>query len=398
VERRRITEFLLQSLKRKEKKYDVPDELRGLFVRVLPSGTKTFYFTYSLRGRNRFYRIGPVIIGLKAARRETVQLIARVARGEDPQAERRAQRSAGTFKQLHQRYLEEHARRYNKSWRQAERLIRVYVLKRLGNLSAEQVIRADVRALFNSLSDTPNQANKVKDAVSAVYTWAMSQDIITVNPAQGIASNPTGSRERVLSNSEVPMFWKACDEIDPVRSRALKVVLLTGQRPGEVAHMRREHIRDGTSWEMPGKPVAALGWPGTKNGKSHRVQLCAKVMELIGEGDSGFVFVSTRGNAIDDLDAAMRMISQRLDSPPATPHDLRRTFGSRVTGRGHGREAMDRILNHSRRVVADVYDRHDYAERDRHVMEDVANSFVAQVEGRTASNVVLGDFQKAVLP
>jgi integrase len=397
MDRRNITDFLLRSLKGRPNKYEIWDEKqKPLCVRVLPSGTKTFYYVFSFPGRGtRWYRVGPSGIGIKEARRQAVQLIARVARGEDPQAERRAQRSAGTFAELHQRYLEEWAKRYNKSWQQAERLIRVYVLKRWAKIKADQIGRADVRQLFNSLADTPNQANKVKDAVSAVFTWAVKQDIVATNPCTGIDNNPTEDRDRILSDAEVPIFWKACDEIDPVRSRALKVLLLTGQRPGEVCRMRREHIR-GQWWEMPGQPVAELGWRGTKNGRSHRVWLCAAVMELIGDA-TGFVFVSTRGNAIDDLDAAMRAISQRLDAPPARPHDLRRTNGSMISGL-FSRDDMNRIQNHIEGGIADVYDRFNYADKNKRIMEAVTNAFMELTEGRTASNVVLGDFQMAGLP
>ena len=79
-----------------------------------------------------------------------------------------------------------------------------------------------------------------------------------------------------------------------MRSMALKMILLTGQRPGEVAHMRSEHIEDGW-WTLPGKPVAELGWPGTKNAETHRVWLAAPAQKDIG-GDGRYgAFV--RGNA-----------------------------------------------------------------------------------------------------
>lgn len=52
------------------------------------------------------------------------------------------------------------------------------------------------------------------------------------------------SRERVLSDAEVPKFWQAFGDAG-MAGVALKVLLLSGQRPGEVAHMRREHIVDG---------------------------------------------------------------------------------------------------------------------------------------------------------
>jgi hypothetical protein len=49
---------------------------------------------------------------------------------------------------------------------------------------------------------------------------------------------------------------------------------------------------------------------------------------------------------------------------------------------------MDRILNHSRRSVTDTYDRHNYAEKDRRVMEDVSAAFTELVEGTTDDNVI----------
>ncbi len=59
---------------------------------------------------------------------------------------------------------------------------------------------------------------------------------------------------------------------------ALKLILLTGQRPGEVAAMQAAHVVEGW-WQMPGKPQG--DWPGTKNGRDHRVALSEAAQELI---------------------------------------------------------------------------------------------------------------------
>jgi integrase len=106
--------------------------------------------------------------------------------------------------------------------------------------------------------------------------------------------------------------------------------------------MRREHIKDGW-WQMPGEPVPALGWPGTKNGQSHRVWLPKPVQQLIGDGDTGFVFASRGGSPVIKLHDTMREICSKLAIERATPHDLRRTHGSTVTALGFGRDAMNRI-------------------------------------------------------
>ena len=69
-----------------------------------------------------------------------------------------------------------------------------------------------------------------------------------------------------------------------------------------------------------------------------------------------------------------------------TPHDLRRTFSSKVTALGFGRDAMNRVTNHKEGGIADVYDRHQYQEENKKIMETVARHIVIIAEGR--SNVV----------
>jgi integrase len=159
-------------------------------------------------------------------------------------------------------------------------------MPRLGNLLASSISRADVRALIDKI-DAPVLANQVLAAASAIFSWGMKQDLVLNNPCRGVERNRTKSRERVLSDSELPLFWQAFDDAGLVRSSALKLILLTGQRPGEVSHMRHEHIRDGW-WELPGDPVPNLNWPGTKNGATHRVWLPVVAQALIAEaGTSG---------------------------------------------------------------------------------------------------------------
>jgi integrase len=216
-------------------------------------------------------------------------------------------------------------------------LVSRYATPRWGKLQASTITRADVNALMARI-DAPVLANQVLAAVSAVFTWAVREDILLTNPCKLVARNPVRSRERVLSDSEVPIFWSAFDDAGLTAGTALKVILLTGQRPGEVAHMRREHIKDGW-WELSGAPVPSLGWPGTKNAQGHRVWLSAPVQALIAQfagEDAGVVFAGPRGGPVTSLDGAMRAICAKLGAERATPHDLRRTFSTTVTSLGFG--------------------------------------------------------------
>jgi len=219
-------------------------------------------------------------------------------------------------------------------------------------------------------------------------------EIVPTNPCHGVEGNPTRDRKRVLFDTEIPRFWAAFDSSGLMRGSALKLILLLGQRPGEVRRMRREHIVDGW-WEMPGTAVPDIGWPGTKNGEDHSVWLPAPARAIIdelvdGEPDIGFVLATERGGPVSGLDADMRRICADLGAERATPHDLRRTFGTTVTGLGLGRATMDRLLNHADHSIGSVYDRHAYRREDQAAWERVAARIAAVATGEhvVAGNVV----------
>jgi integrase len=117
------------------------------------------------------------------------------------------------------------------------------------------------------------------------------------------------------------------------------------------------------------------------------------IAELSDGATTGFVFAAARGGPVDRLDVAMREACKKLGGERARPHDLRRTHGSTITGLRFGRDAMNRIQNHREGGIADVYDRHEYADENRKVMEAVAARILALAEGRTDSaNVVRPEF------
>jgi integrase len=389
ADKRRLNELAIRKLAPQGKAYLVWDAgQRGLACRVQPTGAVAFKCIYSLRGKPRWLHLGKTdVVSLAEARTLAQETLLAVARGKDPAAERRAARDADTFGELAGRYVETYAKRRNKSWAQTDRLVQRYLAPHWGKISASSITRADVRTVMSRI-DAPILANQILAAASAIFSWAVKEELVAATPCRGIERNATQTRERILSESELPRFWQAFDDAGLVAGSALKAILLTGQRPGEVAHMRSEHIVDGW-WEMPGAPAPALGWPGTKNGAAHRVWLPQPVRDLLAELDgNGFIFAGARGAPIGGLDGAMRAICTRLEVERATPHDLRRTHGSTITALGFGRDAMNRVQNHREGGIASVYDRHGYAEENKRMMEAVAARIMALVEDRPDTKVV----------
>jgi integrase len=253
-------------------------------------------------------------------------------------------------------------------------------------------MRKDVRAAMGRI-ESPTTANQTLAAASAIFTWGIAQEVVTVNPCRGVERNETRSRERILSDAEIPAFWAAFGSVPNAGiSRALKAILLLGQRPGEVAHMRHEHVADGW-WTMPGTADPKTKWPGTKNAQTHRVwlpQVLQAIMPDRAGSTTGFVFAGARGASVGDLAPAMKDICKRLGvADKVTPHDLRRTHGSTITKLGFGRDAMNRIQNHREGGIADTYDRYRYEAENKRIMEAVARYILGMAEGRGDSATVV---------
>ena len=347
---------------------------------------------YSRHGRPRWLHLGDAdAIGLADARTLAAEAMLAVARGKDPAAEKRAERGAGTFAELAGRYVEHYAKKHNKSWQQADALVQRYLLPRWGKLQAAEHHprrrpRHDVAG-----SRRPVLANQVLAAASAIFPGRSSRRSSPPTPAAGRAQRdadaasafcPTasyrssGRRSTTPAWSPAPRSRRSCS---PASARA------------RCAHMRREHIKDGW-WEMPGEPVPALGWPGTKNGESHRVWLPQAAQALLAElGDERHRLRVRRPTRSPGRRPRRRHADDL--QPSSASSGRRRTIcggptAATVTALGFGRDAMNRIQNHKEGGIASVYDRHGYADENKRVMEAVAAKIMALAEGRRDDKVV----------
>jgi integrase len=404
--KRRITQMALAKAKATGNRPDlIWDTLcPGLVLTIQPSGHKSFRFFYSIGGRARWIHLGRVHY-VKDARDAGYAIRADIAKGRDPWTERRrnALQQNTSFADVYRRYVAEHAQKVKKSWKQGDHLILRYVLPKLGKIDITAINRGDIKAMVAKIA-APMLARQVLLATSAVFKWAIGEDLASVNPVKGVARAKSKDRERILSDSEIVLFWKEFERLDPVRCAALKCLLLTGQRLNEVCFMRREHIAKDNWWTLPGTPLPQ--WPGTKNACTHYIFLAPAVRDIIAGLDNdnnniGFVFATARGKAVSGLAAAMSSICTRLGVERATPHDLRRTHGTQITRLGFGRDDLNRIQNHKEGGTTDVYDRYMYERENKQIMERVAEHIVAIAEGREGDNVVRVAFnvsEQSIMP
>ena len=201
---------------------------------------------------------------------------------------------------------------------------------------------------------------------------AVDDGLLLANPLAGARKigGKEKSKDRVLADAELTALWNALnDDTAPAALTirlALKTLLLTCARPGEVAGMRRADLSD-----LKGKePTWLLPGDRTKNGRAHLIPLSRAAVETIkaamaatdaiGAGD--FVFCSRYESAEPiarhSLSQATRRLCTHYKLASFTPHDLRRTGATLARGEGAPRDAVQALLNHLPDDVTAVYDRY----------------------------------------
>ena len=172
--KRRLTQLYVDKAKPRADAYLAWDtQQRGLALRVQPTGKKSWYAVYSRHGRPRWLYLGDAnAIGLADARKLAAKAMLAVAEGNDPVAERKAERSAGSFAELADKYVQQYAKRHNKSWQQAAALVHRHGTSRWGKLQASSITRSDVKQMMTRIG-SPSVANQTLAHVSAIFSWAM---------------------------------------------------------------------------------------------------------------------------------------------------------------------------------------------------------------------------------
>ncbi len=258
--------------------------------------------------------------------------------------------------------------------------------------------RPDLFGFLDGIATTsPVSANRIQACLRTMLGFAVENDLIGENLLAGAKrrGGTERSKDRVLSDAEVKALWEALEtSVGPSIKLALRTILLTCARPGEVAAMRRDELdldaKDGALWTIPGDR--------TKNGRLHVVPLSATAVACIREamahsdkiGGGVYVFCSryeaaesiarhSMSQAVKRIIAAMN--EAKPDSAkPFSPHDLRRTGATLARAEGAERDAVSALLNHTRSDVTGVYDRYDMLKEKREVVELLAKR-VARIIG-----------------
>ena len=415
----KFTDTFIRNLQTDKRMIDEIDS-NGFGVRVYGTGRKVFFFQYKFDGKRRFLNLGSYdpkfeavapdgkkIGSLAYHRNKYIEAKNKLTRGIDPLLEKdtaKTERKRTPFvADFVNDFIEKYAKEHNRGWQEIERALKAEIVPKWGKRKLTDIKRSDLVLVLDEIKErgAPVMANRVMAYTRKMFSWAVSERaVLDVHPFL-MMKRPSKeeARERSLSKIEINTFWHNLDDCkmsDHIK-RALKLILVTAQRPGEIIGMHRDEI-DGDWWEIPTLR--------SKNKLVHRVFLTATAKQLIGDA-KGYIFESPHHPA-DPLKSPPNpgkpyevrtmthdikqnlphtpdsKVIDRLKIPHFTPHDLRRTATGLMAEAKVELEHRERVLNHKKGKLDGTYNKYEYADEKQaalETLERILNCIITGAEG-----------------
>lgn len=351
----------------------------GLWLRVRPSGTKTFMVKRWVNNKAETVVLGrfsgsaiqspefeknPLILfghnpklNVDQARRLAIAVLAQLNTGANPNQKLKQEREELTLAELFIAYMDRHAKKSRKTWQVMEKDFE-RISRGLRNKMLSAITHSDAERLHAQIAQTRGTyaSNRAVQLLRAVYNKGKAWKLYAGdNPFSGITLFPEKPRERFLSSEEAGRLLAAlADEPNLVLRDFITLSLLTGVRKSNLMRMRWDEI-----------DMVSGKWtiPDTKNGTSQTIALNdyeIAILErrrasVVGE----YVFPgSGKSGHLTDLKKSWYALRSRVGIDDCTIHDLRRSLGSGMAEAGVNVQMVKNVLHHKdQKTTLTVYSR-----------------------------------------
>jgi integrase len=356
-----LTETDIKALKPHPERHRWVNDGAGLYLRIAPSGRRTWTWRTKRNGTTRYTTIGEwPALSVKAAR---AALSKRTGRATPPNA----LTVKDAFEEWYSDQIEPNYRRVKNMRVYVDRAIAEFGSRRLQELARREIAHA-VRVYGK---ETPVAANRCLATWKLALGWCVEVGYLEHSPAEGLTRRVAGGdeqpRSRVLSDAEIRALWR----LEHPNANLLRALLLTGCRIAELQKAAASNLQG--DWLFI--PAAH-----SKNGRAHRVFLVPETRAQF-NGRPPLLFRAAGTTAVQkwlqrlqtdertgkahEPWASIRPIDKDTQEPHAdafVPHDLRRTFATRMGELGIAPHVIEKLLNHTAEGMAAIYNRAELLE------------------------------------
>lgn len=411
-----LTDTALKNLKPRERLYKVSDR-DGMYATVSPGGTVTFRYDYRLNGRRETLtlgRYGPDGISLAKARERVLEARRAVADGQSPaqdkQREKRRLTEAKRFGEFTVRWAAE-ARMADSTRAMRQSILDRDILPGFQNRLLTEITADDLRELCNRVKarGAPATAVHVRDIVKQVYGFAILHGEKVANPADDVGPSSIATfvpKDRALSPSEIRVMLDQMEHVAsyPTIKLGLKLILLTLVRKGELINATWDEVDfENAVWSIPKERMKAA--------KPHNVYLSQQALDIMVAlrtcaGGSRYLIPSRYDADKPMSNATLNRVTQlvvaraKQHKQPLeafTVHDLRRTGSTILNELGFNSDWIEKCLAHEDgRSSRGVYNKAEYAEQRRHMLQEWADMIDAWAAGRAHTPTLLPPSMKVL--
>jgi integrase len=386
----RLTKRVVDAAQPKEADYFIwCDDLPGFGLRVFASGKRSYLVQYRAGGRTRRVTIGAHgLLTTEEARKEAMALLGQVAKGADPAEERASRRQSLTVKELCTAYLEaaekglimgkgNRPKKVSTLYADKGRIKR-HIIPLLGKRLVKDLTTADVNRFLRDVATGKTAAvektgqlrgkavvkggagtaARTTGLLGGILSFAVSEGIVSTNPASGVRKPADGQRERRLSPGEYRQLGKTLQAAEDEGENAQAItgvwlLMLTGCRLSEIENL---------TWSEVDATGHCIRFGDTKEGASVR-PIGAPALRVLAKAERKpqcpFVLPATRGRGrYGGLPGGIERIMERAGLYNITAHTLRHSYASVAGDLGYSESTIAALLGHAKGSVTSRYVHH----------------------------------------
>lgn len=239
-----------------------------------------------------------------------------------------------------------------------KRMMDKYFVPALGSKKLSEITYEKIIEITDKLSDRRSEQAHALAVFRTFLRWCVKppRRYIPHSPLEGVEIKLAKKRKRVLKPKEIKIVWQAAKRQSYPHGTIVQLLILNGQRRGEIANLRRPWINEKE------RTITLPEWI-TKNGKQHTFpygKMTAAILDTIPRRNTTDLLFPSVVSEDRPLSGWSKYKKQLDDGVPGwTLHDLRRTFRTLHAEIGTPAEIAERLINHAKAVQTDVEEIYD---------------------------------------